>query len=48
MASRWSLYKTYQLSKKREFDIEEYNSLTHEFALVSEQIDRLEDELQVN
>lgn len=47
MSDRWSLYKTYRLSQRRQFSIDEFNSLTHEFALVSEQIDRLEDELQL-
>ena len=48
MTDRWCLYKTHKLSHRRNFDIDEFNSLTHEHALVSEQIDRLEDELQVN
>ena len=47
MTDRWRLYKTYNLSNKRGFSIEEFNSLTQEFALVSEQIERIEDELQV-
>ena len=47
MTNRWQLLKTHKLSKKRGFSIEEYNTLSHEYALVCEQIDRLEDELQV-
>ena len=47
MSTRWQLERSYTLSKKRNFDIEKFNSLTHEFALVSEQLARLEDELQV-
>ena len=47
MTDRWCLYKTHKLSHRRNFDIDGFNSLTHEHALVSEQIDRLEDELQV-
>jgi len=47
MTDRWRLYKTYNLSNKRGFSIEEFNSLTQEFALVSEQIERIEDELQL-
>ena len=47
MSTRWQLERSYTLSKKRNFDIEKFNSLTHEHALVSEQLARLEDELQV-
>jgi hypothetical protein len=48
MTNRWQLLKTHKLSAKRGFSIEDYNLLSHEYALVCEQIDRLEDELQVN
>lgn len=47
MSTRWQLERSYTLSKKRNFDIENFNSLTHEHALVSEQLARLEDELQL-
>ncbi len=48
MTNRWQLLKTHKLSSKRGFSIEDYNLLSHEYALVCEQIDRLEDELQVD
>ncbi|CBY18930.1 unnamed protein product [Oikopleura dioica] len=47
MTNRWQLLKTHKLSSKRGFSIEDYNLLSHEYALVCEQIDRLEDELQL-
>ena len=47
MSDRWELYRSHKLSTKRNFDLEKFNKLSHEYALVSEQLDRLEDELQV-
>ena len=47
MSDRWELYRSHKLSVKRNFDLEKFNKLSHEYALVSEQLDRLEDELQV-
>lgn len=47
MSDRWELYRSHKLSTKRNFDLEKFNKLSHEYALVSEQLDRLEDELQL-
>lgn len=47
MSTRWQLERSYSQSKKRNFNIENFNSLTHEHALVSEQLARLEDDLQL-
>ena len=47
MTNRWQLYHIHRLSQKQNLDLDNYKELKHQHALVSENLDRLEDELQV-
>ena len=47
MSHRWTLHHVYRLSAKENIDLDHYRELKHKHALVEENLDRLEDELQV-
>ena len=47
MTDRWQLYHIHRLSRRHNLDLDTYKELKHQHALVSENLDRLEDELQV-
>ena len=47
MSHRWTLHHVYRLSAKENIDLDHYRELKHKHALVEENLDRLEDDLQV-
>jgi len=47
MSHRWTLHHIYRLSAKENIDLDHYRELKHKHALVEENLDRLEDELQL-
>ena len=48
MTNRWTLYHIHRLSKKENIDLDIYKELKHKHAIVQENLDRLEDDLQVS